>query len=252
MSLSNNKIKYIRSLKEKKYRNQHNTFVAEGIKVILDLLETCECQLIAALPEITAAYPELKAEEIITASSDELKKASFLKTAPAIIAVFHQPTFDLNKKDLENKISIVLDGVQDPGNVGTIIRIADWFGIENVICSEDSADVYNPKTVQATMGSIARVSVTYTDIKEFLKNISDLSIYGTLLSGNNIYNEKLSNKGLIVMGSEGKGISEEIANYIDYKLYIPEFPIGSKSPDSLNVAVATAIVCSEFRRRVYL
>lgn len=249
MSLSNNKIKYIRSLKEKKYRNLHNTFVAEGVKVIIDLLKTCECQLIAALPEILHAYPELKAEEVILASNDELKKATLLKTAPPIIAVFHQRSLNINNIEIDNKLSIVLDGVQDPGNVGTIIRIADWFGIESVICSEDCADIFNPKTVQATMGSLARVSVTYTDLKKLLDQ-SRLPVYGTLLSGKNIYSEQLSDKGLIIMGSEGKGISDEIAKYINYKLYIPEYPIGSDSPDSLNVAVATAIVCSEFRRRV--
>ncbi len=249
MSLSNNKIKYIRSLKEKKFRNEHNTFVAEGTKLVLELLRSCECQFIAALPEVINAHPDLKAKEIVEASLNELKKASFLKTPPSIIAVFYQPIYELSKADLKNKLSLVLDGVQDPGNVGTIIRIADWFGIEHVICSRDCADVYNPKTIQATMGSIARVSVIYTDIKELLNRNIDMPIYGTLLKGNNIYTEELSNKGFIIMGSEGMGISNEVASFINNKLYIPEFNAGSSSPDSLNVAVATAIVCSEFRRR---
>ncbi|MDD4777658.1 MAG: RNA methyltransferase [Fermentimonas sp.] len=249
MGLSNNKIKYIQSLKEKKFRNEHNTFVAEGNKLVLDLLGSCKCQLIAALPEVIYANPELKAEEIIEASTNELKKASFLKTPPSIIAVFYRPDSEIDKKNLKNKLSLVLDGVQDPGNVGTIIRIADWFGIENIICSEDCADVYNPKTVQATMGSIARVSVTYTDLTKFLNSLSDIPVYGTLLNGNNIYDEELSENGLIIMGSEGKGISDKVLSYISHNLYIPEYPAGVMTSESLNVAVATAIVCSEFRRR---
>ncbi|HBT85039.1 MAG TPA: RNA methyltransferase [Porphyromonadaceae bacterium] len=251
MSLSKNKIKYIRSLKDKKYRNINNTFVAEGTKLVFDLLKSCKCQLIAALPEIINSNPNIRSEEIIIANSEELKKATFLKTAPTIIAVFYQPEFKLNRTNLKDKLSIVLDGVQDPGNVGTIVRIADWFGIENIICSEDSADVYNPKTVQATMGSIARVSVNYTDLSSLLNEYSDFPVYGTFLDGNNIYYEELSHNGFIIMGSEGKGISNKIINYVNNKLYIPEFPAGSTSTDSLNVAVATAVVCSEFRRRKF-
>ncbi|MDD2299357.1 MAG: RNA methyltransferase [Fermentimonas sp.] len=249
MGLSNNKIKYIQSLKEKKFRNKYNTFVAEGTKLVLDLLESCKCQLIAALPEVFYANPELRAEEIIEASPNELKKATFLKTPPSIIAVFYRHDSEIDKSQIKNKLSLVLDGVQDPGNVGTIIRIADWFGIEHIICSEDCADVYNPKTVQATMGSIARVSVSYTDLTKLLSSLSDIPVHGTLLNGNNIYNEELSENGLIIMGSEGKGISDEVLSYIDHKLYIPEFPAGVMTSESLNVAVATAIVCSEFRRR---
>jgi len=251
MSLSNNKIKYIRSLKDKKFRNEHNTFVAEGTKLVFDLINSCECQLIVALPEIINIYPEINSmsKEVIIASPNEIKKATFLKTPPTIIAVFYQKKSNINKDDLKNKLSLVLDGVQDPGNMGTIIRIADWFGIEHVFCSEDCADVYNPKTVQATMGSIARVSVVYTDLKKLLEELSDIPVYGTLLNGNNIYDEKLTENGLVIMGSEGKGISADIINYIDNKLYIPEYPLGVKSSESLNVAVATSIICSEFRRR---
>lgn len=251
MSLSNKKIKYIRSLKNKKFRSEHKTFVAEGIKLVLDLIGSCECQLIIALPEIIKAHPEIKAEEVIEVNLDELKKVTSLKTPPSIIAIFFQPDLNINKTNLKNKLSLVLDGVQDPGNVGTIIRIADWFGIENVICSEDCADVYNPKTIQATMGSIARVSVMYTDIIELIRMLPDLPVYGTLLDGNNIYDEDLSENGLIIMGSEGKGIRNELLNYISHTLYIPEYPAGARSSESLNVAVSTAIICSEFRRRKF-
>jgi TrmH family RNA methyltransferase len=249
MSLSNNKIKYIKSLKEKKFRNQYNCFVAEGEKLVFDLMETCKCQIVAALPEIISSSTDIDAEEIIIASEVELNRATSLKTAPSVIAVFYQPQSDIIEQDFNKKLSLVLDGVQDPGNVGTIVRIADWFGIHNIICSYDCADVFNPKTVQATMGSIARVKVTYTDIIALINKYNKLPVYGTFLGGKNIYEESLSKNGLIVMGSEGKGISSEVEKLVTDRLFIPNFPTDSNSSESLNVAVATAITCSEFRRR---
>ena len=236
-------------MKEKKIRSEHHTFVAEGTKLVLDLLAACRCQFIAALPEVLAAHPEIKAEEIIEADESELKKATLLKTAPQVIAVFYHPEYDLEHTDLGNRLSLVLDSVQDPGNVGAIIRIADWFGIETIICSHDTADLYNPKTVQATMGAIARVKVHYTDIVAFLQLHTHLPVYGTFLEGADIYTEPLSGNGLIVMGSEGRGIRSEVAAHISRKLYIPSYPAGRATSESLNVAAATAIVCAEFRRR---
>ena len=249
MSLSNNKIKYIKSLKEKKFRNQYNCFVAEGEKLVFDLMGTCKCQIVAALPEIISSRTDIDAEEIIEASVVELNRATSLKTAPSVIAVFYQPQSDINEQYFNKSLSLVLDGVQDPGNVGTIVRIADWFGIHNIFCSYDCADVFNPKTVQATMGSIARVKVTYTDIIALINKSNRLPVYGTFLGGKNIYEESLSKNGLIVMGSEGKGISSEVEKLVTDRLFIPNFPTDSKSSESLNVAVATAITCSEFRRR---
>lgn len=251
MSLSNNKIKYIRSLKEKKFRDEHHTFVAEGIKLVFDLLETCRCQFLAATPEILAAYPQIRAEEIVEANISELKKATLLTTCPPVIAVFHQPENKLEEIILKDKLTLVLDGVQDPGNVGTIVRIADWFGIGHIVCSPDTADLFNPKTVQATMGAIARVRVSYTDIAFFLTKNSHLPVYGTFLDGENIYTKELSTEGLIVMGSEGKGIRPETAKRIGRKLFIPNFPLNRTTSESLNVAAATAIICSEFRRRTF-
>ncbi|ULB33275.1 MULTISPECIES: RNA methyltransferase [Proteiniphilum] len=250
MSLSKNRIKYIRSLKEKKHRIENNTFVAEGTKLVLDLLATCQCQLIAALPEVISAHPELKAGEIVEADESELKKATFLKTAPQIIAVFYQPESNIDNINFDEGLTLVLDGIQDPGNVGSIVRIADWFGIEHVVCSYDTADIYNPKTVQATMGAIARVRVHYTDIPEFLQKQINLPVYGTFLDGENIYNKTLSNRGFIVMGSEGKGIGAETEKRITRRLFIPNFPSGRDTSESLNVAAATAVICAEFRRRV--
>ena len=249
MSLSRSKIKYITSLRERKFRNQYNCFVAEGEKIVFDLMGTCKCQLIAALPDIISLHDELTAEEIIVASEGELKRATSFKSPPSVIAVFYQPEFNEKELDLYNNLSLVLDGVQDPGNVGTIVRIADWFGIKNIFCSYDCADIFNPKTIQATMGSIARVRVIYTDIIELIQKNNNLPVYGTFLDGKSIYNESLSSYGFIVMGSEGKGISSEIELLISDRLFIPNYPIDIKSSESLNVAVATAITCSEFRRR---
>lgn len=250
MGLSKNKIKQIRSLSEKKFRNEHNTFVAEGTKLVLDLLGSCRCQFIAALPSVLSSHPEIKAEEIITADEDDLKKATFLKTAPQIIGVFYRPSREIEKIDFERQLCLVLDGIQDPGNMGAIVRIADWFGIEHIICSHDTVDIFNPKTVQATMGAIARVKVFYTHIPDFLTQHAHLPIYGTFLEGDDIYSASLSKNGLIVMGSEGKGIGNETEKLINKKLFIPNFPEGRATSESLNVAVATAITCAEFRRRI--
>lgn len=249
MSLSKSKIKYIRSLNEKKFRNEHNTFVAEGTKLVFDLLTTCHCQLIAALPELLATHPEIDADEILTADAETLQKATLLKTPPQVIAVFRQPDFDIDRIDFRKSLHLVLDGVQDPGNAGTIIRIADWFGIEHVICSPDTADIFNPKTVQATMGAIARVKTVYTDLPAFLERHADLPVYGTFLEGEDIYETELSPKGFIVMGSEGKGIGKEVEKRITKRLFFPSFPCGRTTSESLNVAAATAIICAEFRRR---
>lgn len=251
MSLSNNKIKYIRSLKEKKFRDEHRTFIAEGTKLVFDLLETCRCQLIAALPEVLSAHPGISAEEIVEASESELKKATLLATAPQVIAVFYQPENIVEEIQPERKLFLVLDGIQDPGNVGTIVRIADWFGIDHIVCSPDTADLFNPKTVQATMGAIARVGVSYTDIEIFLRKHNHLPVYGTFLDGENIYSDTLSEQGIIVMGSEGKGIRPDIAAAINRRLFIPNFPLNRTTSESLNVAAATAIVCAEFRRRTF-
>ncbi len=252
MSLSVNKSKYIRSLKEKKFRNLHNCFIAEGEKLVLDLMGKCKCQIIIALPKIIERYSKIEAEEVIVATENDLKKVTLLKTAPTVIGVFYKPEYNNVKMDYSKDLSLVLDQVQDPGNVGTIVRIADWFGIKNIFCSHNCADVYNPKTIQATMGSISRVNVIYTDIVKHLKENLEYPIYGTFIDGDNIYSEELTENGIIVMGSEGKGISKEIEALIERKLYIPKYPynpLSLNSPESLNVAVAASITCYEFRRK---
>ncbi len=248
MGLSRNKIKLIRSLKEKKFRDEHQLFVAEGDKLVSELLKNSRCYFLAALPEWLDTHPDISADEIIIASEVELNRATFMKTPPPVIALFHQPNHGIEQLDIKGGISLALDGVQDPGNVGTIVRIADWFGIEQIICSSDTADIYNPKTVQATMGAIARVKVIYTDMARFLREQEQLPIYGTFLDGHNIYKEVLPDTGIVVLGSEGKGISREVEKRVTRRLYIPSFPPGRATSESLNVATAAAIICSEFRR----
>ena len=197
-----------------------------------------------------AENPDIQAKEIIRADKDDLRKASFLKTPQDVIALFYQPEYKLDPDNLKDKLSLVLDTVQDPGNLGTIIRLADWFGIDDIICSPETVDCFNPKTVQATMGAIARIRVHYTPLAPFLKELSHMNIYGTFLEGDDIYKEKLSTSGLIVMGNEGNGISDEIRSLINKELHIPAFPVGKQTSESLNVAIATAIICSEFRRNI--
>ncbi len=249
MSLSKNKIKYIQSLKDKKHREINNTFVAEGEKIVLDLLQSCKCQLVAGLPNIINNINPKLAEETIIANTDELKRATNLKTPPPVIAVFYKSPISKSEIDFSSGLHLILDGIQDPGNLGTIVRIADWFGISSIICSLETVDIYNPKTIQSTMGAIARVNVVYTNLDTFLLQNSKIPVYGTFLEGKNIYSEILSNNGFIVMGSEGKGISEELSKRITNKLFIPNYPANKETSESLNVSVATGIICSEFRRR---
>lgn len=246
--ISKNKIKYIRSLELKKNRNKEGKFVAEGFKVVDDLLALQPADLIVATQEWLHGKHFAAQTEVIEVTEEELKKVSFLQHPQQVLAVFRQATsgdYSINTSEL----SLALDGVQDPGNLGTIIRIADWFGITHIYCSQDTADVYNPKVVQATMGSIARVKVEYGNLLALVESLpADVPVYGTLLDGDNIYQQTLENRGLIVMGNEGKGISPALAKKVNRKLLIPNFPEGRATADSLNVAIATAITCSEFRR----
>ena len=253
--ISKNKIKYIRSLELKKNRNKEGVFVAEGHKVVDDLLALQPALLIVATAEWIKGK-QLGAEtEVIEVTDEELKKVSFLQHPQQVLAVFRQDqataidSFGFSGIDT-TELSLALDGVQDPGNLGTIIRIADWFGITHIYCSQDTADVYNPKVVQATMGSIARVKGEYGNLLGLVESLpADVPVYGTLLDGENIYQQPLENRGLIVMGNEGKGISPALAQKVNRRLLIPNFPEGRPTADSLNVAIATAITCAEFRRQ---
>ena len=247
--LSSSKIKFIRSLEMKKFRNVSGCFLVEGNKSVEDILPFFECECLIAKARWLATQGDIDTKELIIAEKDDIEKVSLLKTPQDVLAVFRQPHYFIENEALQNELSLVLDGIQDPGNLGTIIRLADWFGIHRVVCSPDSADIYNPKTVQATMGAIARVRVFYVSLPVWLDKVKDIPVYGAFLEGKNIYTETLSSSGLIVMGNEGKGISKPVEMRITEKLYIPGYPPEAESTESLNVAVATAIVCSEFRRR---
>lgn len=244
--ISKNQIKFIKQLELKKYRKREGLFVAEGPKVVGDLLKRF-------LPEAIYSTPAYQgAVETTEVTDDELRRISFLQHPQQVLALFpipESPTPESQIPILHSQLSLALDGVQDPGNLGTIIRVADWFGIETIYCSEDTADAYNPKVVQATMGSIARVNIIYIKLEELIGALPpSYPVYGTLLDGNDIYQQPLTEHGLIVMGNEGNGISDTIRQRVNHRLLIPSFRQGDTA-ESLNVAIATAITCSEFRRR---
>ena len=245
--ISKNQLKFVRQLEQKKYRRREGLFVAEGTKVVGDLLARYEPHSVFATPDWQA--PADITPQIVT--PDELQRLSFQQHPQQVLALFPLPDFSplsSNPSPL-NDLSLALDGVQDPGNLGTIIRIADWFGISTIVCSPDTADAWNPKVVQATMGSIARVNIYYTDLPALLDSLpQDFPVYGTFLDGQNIYTQQLSPTGLIIMGNEGNGISDAVRQRVSHRLLIPDFHQGTTA-DSLNVAIATAITCSEFRRR---
>jgi TrmH family RNA methyltransferase len=247
--LSKNKIKELLALSQKKQRDEKGLFIAEGNKLVAELLPAFRCTTLVATSEWLSAN-EPKCAEIIEVTEAELKKISLQKAPQQVLAVFEKPTYTLNSSLINDSLSLALDDVQDPGNMGTIIRIADWFGIENIFCSLHCADVYNPKTVQATMGAIARVKIFQVDLPSFLQEQkNNLPIFGTFLDGDNMYAENLPHKGIIVMGNEGNGIGSDVEQAINKRLFIPNYPADRSTSESLNVAVATAIVCAEFRRR---
>ena len=249
--LSKNLIKLIRSLDVKKFRKETNLFVAEGEKLVNDLLVSgVECYKIIATEKQVSSLKSKKDVELIIVTDDELKKVSFLKSPQGIIGVFKQKNNKPDSNTPKHKLCLALDDVQDPGNLGTIIRIADWFGIEDIYCSIGTVDVYNPKTVQATMGAISRVNIYYVELPNFLASLEKSTpVYGTFLNGKEIYDHKLSNNGIIDMGNEGNGIGKDCEEFIDERIFIPNYPTGRTTSESLNVSTATAIVCAEFRRR---
>ncbi|MBE6330183.1 MAG: RNA methyltransferase [Bacteroidales bacterium] len=247
--LSKNKLRLLLSFTKKKARDEQNLFLAEGNKLVRDLLPYFHCKTIVGTVDFFEKEEIRLESDCYIATKEELERLSLTRSPQAVWALFERKEHNLNLSELKEKLSLALDGVQDPGNLGTIIRIADWFGIENIICSSNCVDLYNPKVVQATMGAIARVKIHYTNLVKLMDSVGDLPIYGTFLEGDIIYETPLSSNGIIVMGNEGNGISEEVKQRITQKLFIPNYPSNRKTSESLNVAVATSIVCSEFRRR---
>lgn len=249
--LSKAQLKLIKSLEQKKFRKEHKLFVAEGGKTVGDLIACgLPCKLIIATNEWIAGHTLNSATPITEVSEEDMKRASFLRTPQGVLALFSYPQEESDYTHPTSTLCLALDNVQDPGNMGTIIRIADWFGIEHIYCSTGCVDAFNPKTVQATMGAIGRVKIHYTNLPALLYTLKEKApVYGTFLNGDNIYNCELQQRGLIVMGNEGNGISKECEENITKRLFIPNYPAERATSESLNVSTATAIICSEFRRR---
>ena len=261
MRISKNQIKFIRSLSQKKVRDAEHLFLAEGEKCVREMLQSFE-------PYLIASSSPLSGIEALEATETEIEQMSQLRHPQGVIAAFKMPEMaDLNatfkmpisqEATAASGLMLALDGVQDPGNLGTIIRTADWFGIEHIICSQDTVDCWNPKVVQATMGALARVHVHYINLYSFILNVlqsnqdgNNYPIYGTLLDGKNMYAPDAipsKQQGIIIMGNEGNGISPAIRSLITHPLFIPSFPAERPTSESLNVGIATAIILAEFRR----
>ncbi|WP_448698004.1 TrmH family RNA methyltransferase [Mucilaginibacter sp. AW1-3] len=245
--LSKSQISFLKSLQQKKGRKEHGLFLVEGIKSVTEFINSgYNIEAIYHTPALAAKMLNLSRKiNIQEISANMLEKISSLTTPQDVIALIKIPQpAKIETPTLQQSFVLVLDGIQDPGNLGTIIRTADWFGIKNMVCSEDTVDVYNPKVVQATMGSLARTNVQYLNLVNFIKQ-SKLPVFGALLAGNNIYNTDFGSEGLIVMGNEGNGIRPEIEQLIQHRVTIPQ----AGKTESLNVAIATAIFCSELSRK---
>ena len=241
MSISKNQLKLITSLSQKKYRQKHDLFIAEGVKVLNELLNsTFEIETLFCTDDFEATISE---EKVVRISETELKKVSTLKSPNKALGIFKIP----KEKTVQNSgLTIALDAINDPGNLGTIIRLCDWFGITQLVCSKDTVDCYNQKVVQASMGSLTRVSIHYTDLENYITK-SNLDTFIADMDGENVYKTKLPKEGILIMGNEANGVSEEIKSLLQHKISIPRFG-ETQETESLNVATATAILLSEFKR----
>jgi RNA methyltransferase, TrmH family len=254
--ISKQKIELIRSLKDHKVREKAGLFAAEGSKLVLDLLKTSliPTEIFVTSEGLSLFGEKLVHPEVIRISDREMERISSFRDPSPVLALFRIPPVDPLILASFRGPGLVLDGVQDPGNLGTIVRTADWFGIPRLFCSADCADVFNPKCVQATMGALARVQVHYLDLSLLLQEAgeSKIPVYGAYMEGESVFETELSANALILMGSEGKGISPELSPFVTKRISIPSYPVGHRELESLNVAVSAAIVCSEFRRRMNL
>jgi TrmH family RNA methyltransferase len=255
--INKQQIKLIRSLQQKKYRDENNLFVVEGLKSVNETIDTLPHLLKTIFVSeesktINNLNPLPNTCKLIEVPGEEFPKLSSLKTPQGILALVNKPSLKLPEFITLKDLIIVLDRIRDPGNLGTIIRLADWFGIKNIICSEDTVDCYNPKVIQASMGGILRVDIHYTNLSSFIKGLkiaTGYKVYGTSLNGNNLYHDKLDQPAVIIFGNESLGISEELTNLIDQNLLIPNYNLSKETSESLNVSIASAIVCAEFRRQ---
>lgn len=251
--ITKNQIKYYASLQKKKSREEEGVFLIEGHRSVLELFQS---KLVLKAVIATDAWLSQNEKavppsvECIVAPQVDLERISSLQTPPQVIACAELPRRGQIPMPI-GRLILALDTVQDPGNLGTIIRTADWFGIDSIVCSCESADAFGPKVVQSTMGALGRVAVYYTDLDTYLAEVraAGISVFGTLLDGENMYEQKLAHEGVILLGNEGNGISAPLLKHIDSGIFIPPYPAGAENVESLNVAVAAAIVCAEFRRR---
>lgn len=254
--LTRNQIKFITSLRQKKFRQQHQLFIAEGERLVGELIKSSlKLSALYAMPEWIEknfqVFSQIQAP-LVQVSADEMSRISAFKTPNLVFGVFEIPTYHFDSKIFGTEPLLMLDNIQDPGNLGTIMRTSDWFGIKHIVCSINCADLYIPKTVQSTMGSIARVKVYYLNLEDVLREVKpETPVYGALLSGNSIDHTPIMPNPVIIIGNEGQGISESLHKFINHAVFIPPFSMempGILRPESLNASIATAIFCWEFRR----
>ncbi len=239
-------IQFIRSLADKRTRDSEGLFIAEGVKLVEEIRASD-----FRIRRIYTTRTDIVGANVERIERKDMERISELKTASDTLAIVEKPRYKLSLPSIKGDLAIALDGVQNPGNLGTIIRLADWFGVKDIICSAECADCFNPKVVQATMGAILRVRVHYTDnLAQLLREAHNegMPIYGTLLDGENIYTKELTTHGIIVMGNEGRGLTEECRGELTERLFIPPYPANAPTSESLNVAMATGIILAEFRR----
>jgi RNA methyltransferase, TrmH family len=252
--VSKSQIGFIKSLHQKKSRYEHRLFLAEGVKVVTEILNSdFTVRAVYATQALLDQHPFFGANvskniEINNISVSEMERISALSTTPEVLAIVEMAemngSYAMEKDFYADELVLMLDDIRDPGNMGTIIRIADWFGIKKIVCSETSVELYNPKVVQATMGSLVRVDVYEANLKQVLQAVKGIPVYGALLEGRDIYRESLKAPGALLLGNESHGISNELIPFITHPISIPRFG----GAESLNVAIATAVICSEFRR----
>lgn len=253
--LSKQITKIIQNLEKKKFREKYNLFKIEGEKLVAELLRSpLAVHAIIAYPEWIQANGHLLGKtQVLETDEKGMKAISNFQSLPHVMALAEIPNHPYHPDEVAGTLSLVLNGIQDPGNLGTILRIADWFGVSHLLCDRDCASIYNPKCVQASMGAIFRVHAYYLDLPETIRQLkaAGMPVFGTFLDGENIYTSPLPSQGLIIMGNEGKGIAEDIGKLADFRLTIPNFTPAGASSESLNVGVATGIILSEFKRRIY-
>lgn len=253
--LSKQITKIIQNLEKKKFREKYNLFKIEGEKLVAELLRSpLAVHAIIAYPEWIQANGHLLGKtQVLETDEKGMKAISNFQSLPHVMALAEIPNHPYHPDEVAGTLSLVLNGIQDPGNLGTILRIADWFGVSHLLCDRDCASIYNPKCVQASMGAIFRVHAYYLDLPAAISQLKakGMPVFGTFLDGENIYTSPLPSQGLIIMGNEGKGIAEDIGKLADFRLTIPNFTPTGTSSESLNVGVATGIILSEFKRRIY-